>query len=74
MPKYANPGPQRIPRRKRCKTRHSPSTPARCKLARGHEGDHRFGWWPPLGYRGEGQRWNLDAPRPLPLGVEADRG
>jgi hypothetical protein len=42
---YAHPGPERIPGRKRCKTKYSPKIPARCKLARGHEGDCRFGVW-----------------------------
>jgi hypothetical protein len=63
---YAKPGPTRIPGRKRCKVRHSPRTPARCKLARNHEGDHRFGWWPdPVEYPGwRGQVSNLDLPLP----------
>lgn len=45
MTTYANPGPDWIPGRKRCKVRHSPKIPARCKLARGHEGGCRFGVW-----------------------------
>jgi len=33
--------------------------PARCKLARGHDGDCRFGWW-----RTGVQAVNLDLPLP----------
>lgn len=64
MTTYANPGPMRIPNWKRCKVRHSPQTPARCKLTRGHEGDHRFGVW-----RTGVQAIYLDQPTPKPLGL-----
>jgi hypothetical protein len=60
---YAHPGPQRIPGRKRCKTKHSPKIPARCKLPRDHEGDHRFGW-----FRGDTIAINLDLQPPKPIG------
>jgi hypothetical protein len=60
---YAHPGPARIPGRKRCKIRYSPQLPARCKLARGHEGDCRFGVW----HTG-GQAIYLDQPVPKLVG------
>jgi hypothetical protein len=53
--KYANPGATPIPGRKRCKTRHSPKYRARCRLARDHEGECRFGW-----YSTGAQKINLD--------------
>jgi hypothetical protein len=56
---YAHPNPAPIPFWKRCKVRHSPKTPARCKLARGHDGDCVFGWW----HTGA-QATNLDLPLP----------
>jgi hypothetical protein len=59
MTTYAHPGRADIPSRKRCKTLHSPSMPARCKLARGHEGDCRFGW-----FSTGVQMVNLDLPLP----------
>lgn len=61
MRHYAHPGAPRIPSRKHCKTHHSPKTPARCKLPRGHDGNCHFGWW-----RTGTQAINLDAPFPKP--------
>lgn len=72
MPDYAHPAPKRIPWWKRCKTKHSARWPARCKKARGHDGDHKFGWWPPAGIGG--QRWNLDAELPPIIGAVAAGG
>lgn len=60
--KYAHSGSASIPSRKRCKVWHSEKMPARCKLARGHEGECRFGWW----HTGV-QAINLDLPLPKPL-------
>ena len=64
MTTYAHPDKPQIPSRKRCKVCHSPKAPARCKLARGHEGDCRFGSW------SDGNRLyaNLDLPLPKPVG------
>jgi hypothetical protein len=59
MPVYAHPAAAQVPDRKRCKIRHSERTPARCKLARGHDGDCRFGW-----FRTGVQATNLDLPLP----------
>jgi hypothetical protein len=59
MRQYAHPTAAPIPNRKRCKIRHSPKWPARCRLPRGHGADHRFGWW-----RTGAQAINLDAARP----------
>ena len=66
MPTYAHPGQPPIPNRKRCKIRHSEQMPARCKLARDHEGECRFGWWPdPVTHPSwRGQVTNLDLPLP----------
>jgi hypothetical protein len=45
MPDYAHKPAKLPPWWKRCKTRHSPRTPQRCRKERGHDGGHRFGWW-----------------------------
>jgi hypothetical protein len=59
--KFAHPGDAPIPSRKRCKTRHSPKYPARCRLARDHEGKCWFGF-----YSTGVQRINLDEwPEPI---------
>lgn len=66
MTQYAHPTRRELPGRKRCKVRHSETTPARCKHPRGHEGGHWFGWWPDMtlypNYRGTVT--NLDMPLP----------
>ena len=60
MTAYAHPSAPRNPWWKRCTTRRSKRTPARCKLARGHEGNCRFGSW-----SGGGRTYyNLDLPLP----------
>lgn len=66
MPDYAHPQSETIPFWKRCKVRHSPRTPARCKRARNHDGDHHFGWWPDMTLHPgwQGQVCNLDLPLP----------
>lgn len=43
MQQYAHPAAAPIPDRKRCKVLHSPKWPARCRLPRGHDDDHRPG-------------------------------
>ena len=55
MTDFLYPPRRELPNRKRCKTRHSPRTPARCKHPRDHEGDHWFGTW-----RGNGYTMALD--------------
>lgn len=64
MAKYVHPGAPRIAGRHRCKTRHSPKTPARCRLARNHDGRCWFGWWDTGTHL-----INLDLPLPMPKGV-----
>lgn len=62
---YAHPGADLPPFWRRCKTRHLPRTPARCKHVRGHDGKCHFGWYPenpPPHWRG--QVCNLDAELP----------
>ncbi len=59
MVEYAYPARRELPRRKRCKVRHSARYPARCRHPRDHEGNHWFGVW-----HAPGAHIALDTPLP----------